>query len=128
MKRKRIFKFLILLLLVASTIFVASCSSDDEESAIIDANGKCISGTIYLVNGERESQYVFIDVLNYPEGDDKYRRINVVVVPKDEFPLSHYQSGDIISFSIVEVKFSYLDFTDGLHSQTPYVCSVKLCK
>ena len=107
---------------------LSACGSDDEESEIIDANGKCISGTIFLTNGERESQYVFIDVLNYPEGDDKYRRINVVVVPKDEFPLSHYQSGDIISFSIVEVKFSYLDFTDGLHSQTPYVCSIKLCK
>ena len=119
---------LALFCVLPSLAMFSACGSDDEESEIIDANGKCISGTIYLVNGERESQYVFIDVLNYPEGDDKYRRINVVVVPKDEFPLSHYQSGDIISFSIVEVKFSYLDFTDGLHSQTPYVCSIKLCK
>ena len=119
---------LALFCVLPSLAMFSACGSDDEESEIIDANGKCISGTIFLTNGERESQYVFIHVLNYPEGDDKYRRINVVVVPKDEFPLSHYQSGDIISFSIVEVKFSYLDFTDGLHSQTPYVCSIKLCK
>ena len=119
---------LALFCVLPSLAMFSACGSDDEESEIIDANGKCISGTIYLVNGERESQYVFIDVLNYPEGEEKYKNIKVVVVPKDEFPLSRYQTGDIISFSIVEVKFSYLDFTDGLHSQTPYVCSIKLCK
>ena len=107
-------------------IFVASCSNDDEEPEIIDANGKCITGTIFFVNGERESQYVFIDVLNYPEGDDKH--IDVVIVPKDEFPLSHYQAGDIISFTIVEVKSPFLNVTYGPLIQNLYICSIKLCK
>ena len=106
---------------------LSACGSDDEESEIIDANGKCISGTIFLINGERESQYVFIHVLNYPEEEDKYKHIKVVAVPKDEFPLSHYQSGDIISFLILEVKSSYLKFTDDLYDY-PYICSIKLCK
>ena len=118
---------LALFCVLPSLAMFSACGSDDEESEIIDANGKCISGTIYLVNGERESQYVFIDVLNYPEGEEKYKNIKVVVVPKDEFPLSRYQTGDIISFLIVEVKSSYLDFTDCYYIY-PSICSIKLCK
>ena len=118
---------LALFCVLPSLAMFSACGSDDEEPEIIDANGKCISGTIFLTNGERESQYVFIHVLNYPEEEDKYKHIKVVAVPKDEFPLSRYQTGDIISFLILEVKSSYLKFTDDLYDY-PYICSIKLCK
>ena len=117
---------LALFCVLPSLAMFSACGSDDEEPEIIDANGKCISGTIFFVNGERESQYVFIDVLNYPEGADKH--IDVVIVPKDEFPLSHYQAGDIISFTIVEVKSPFLNVTYGPLIQNLYICSIKLCK
>ncbi len=119
---------LALFCVLPSLAMFSACGSDDEEPEIIDANGKCISGTIFLTNGERESQYVFIHVLNYPEEEDKYKHIKVVAVPKDEFPLSRYQTGDIISFLIVEVKSPYLNVTYGPMIQNLYICSIKLCK
>ena len=105
MKRKRIFKFLPLLLLVAGAVFVASCSSDDD-SAIKESEGMSLSGTIYLLNDDK---YVFIGIggLFFPNETGNYRYIETVVIPKDEFPLEQYQSGDNICFSIVGVKSTY---------------------
>ena len=91
-----------------------------------------ISGTIQLIDHEELGKYVFIDGLKMPEGDDKYSYIETVVVPKDEFPLQDYHSGDIISFVIVEVKSEFPNpFSDAMHSYPPstqYLCSIELCE
>ena len=120
MKRKRIFKFLPLLLLMAGAMFVASCSSDDD---------MCITGTIHLY--DPNGLVVFIGELNIPEGCDQYSDIKTVVVSKDEFPIQHYQDGDVIDFNIVEVQYRFPPIQDAFHIYPPsasYMCSIKQCE
>ena len=125
----------------------SACSSDDEVNSTpldnyeysskndekTDSTGleSYICGTIQLIDHEELGKYVFIGGLTMPEGDDKYSYIETVVVPKDEFPLQDYHSGDNISFIIVEVKSEFPPFRDAMHSYPPstqYLCSIELYK
>lgn len=106
-------------------------SSRSEEKTDSTELESCISGTIRLFDHEELGKFVFIDELKMPEGDDKYSYIETVVVPKNEFPLQDYETGDVISFNIVEVKWAFPMFRDHLHSYPPstqYVCSITLYK
>ena len=110
-------------------IISAGCSSDEK----MDSTGveSYICGTIQLIDYEEFGKYVFIDGLEMPKGDDKYSYIKTVVVPKDEFPLQKYQTGDVIYFNIVEVKSEFPPFRDAMHSypsSTEYLCSIELYK
>ena len=136
--RKVIF---VLGVLLSLGVFCA-CGSDDEVNSAFpdnkndektDSTGleSYICGTIQLIDHEELGKYVFIGGLMMPEGDDNYSYIETVVVPKDEFPLQDYQSGDNISFVIVEVKSEFPPFRDAMHSYPPstqYLCSIKLYK
>ena len=125
-------KLLLALGVLLSLGIFCACSSDDEvfsTSPDIDENYFC--GTIQLFDHEELGKYVFIDVLKMPEGDDKYRYIKTVVVPKDKFPLLDYHTGDIISFVIVEVESEFPSFRDAMHSYPPstqFLCSIELYK
>lgn len=107
-------------------------SSESEEKTDSTGTGSYICGTIQLIDHEELGKYVFIGGLKMPEGDDKFSYIETVVVPKDEFPLQDYHSGDIISFIIVEVKSEFPNpFRDAMHSYPPstqYLCSIELCE
>lgn len=140
-------KVLWVLGMLLSLGFFSACSSDDEVYSAFsksdenssESNEKTdstgvdsyICGTIQLIDHEELGKYVFINELRMPEGDDKYNYIETVVVPKDEFPLQNYKTGDTISFNIVEVLSEFPPFRDSMHSYPPsteYLCSIKLYK
>ena len=109
---------MLLLLVLGST----GCSNDNDD---VDS---CISGTIFL--HDLEEHYVFIGGLSFPKRYSNYNYIETVVVPKDEFPLKDYQSGDAVSFTIVEVKYSLPLIQPALYtypSPTQYLCSIEIC-
>ena len=110
---------------------VTESSEDCDEKTDSIGLESYICGTIQLIDHEELGKYVFIGGLTMPEGDDKYSYIETVVVPKDEFPLQDYHSGDNIAFVIVEVKSEFPPFRDAMHSYSPstqYLCSIKLYK
>ena len=111
---------------------VTESGEDGDEKTDSIGSESYISGTIQLIDHEELGKYVFIGGLKMPEGDDKFSYIETVVVPKDEFPLQDYHSGDIISFIIVEVKSEFPNpFRDAMHSYPPstqYLCSIELCE
>ena len=120
MKMKRIFYLLFLPILIFSIIGVVGCSNDEDVS--------CITGTIYIPDQEVGEKYVFIMELKMPEGNANYSDIEHIVVPKDEFPLQNYQTGDVIDFNIVEVKSEYPPDPIGYVRHTVFLCSIKQCK
>jgi hypothetical protein len=128
MKSKRLFIYLPLL--YAMMFSSMGCSGDDENNEV----KSCVSGTIYGIGpeGPGEPGYVFIGEIKVPTNDEKYSYIEIVVVPKDEFPLQDYQEGDVIDFQILEVKSEFPPYRDHLHIDPyPYpefLCSIKLCK
>lgn len=69
------------------------------------------------------SYYVLSD-----KGNANYSDIEHIVVPKDEFPLQNYQTGDVIDFNIVEVKSEYPPDPIGYVRHTVFLCSIKQCK
>ena len=104
----------------------SACSSDDEDT---DKSKAYISGTIRLFDHEELGKYVFIDELKMPKGDTQYSYIETVVVPKAEFPLQHFQTGDAITFKIVEVHSEFPLIRDAMLSYPPstkYLCSIEL--
>ena len=113
-----------LLGVLLSVVMVSACSDNTEEESYI-------CGTIQLIDYEALEKYVFIGELKMPKGNDKYSHIKTVVVPKDEFPLRDYHTGDIIYFTIVKVESEFPPFRDAMHIYPPstqYLCSVKLHK
>ena len=143
--RKKVFLTAIASLLLFVGIW--GCSSDepisDEPIEYSDEMciTECITGTILDIELDKErlqdydpefvkdsKKYVFIEVVNMSKEDEQYDYIKAVVVPKKEFPLKQYQSGDIISFRIVEVKSTYPQNYIGYNRCTAYICAIKLCK
>lgn len=106
-------------------------SSENDEKTDSTKLESYICGTIQFINHEELGNYVFINELRMPEGEDNYNYIETVVVSKDEFPLQQYQTGDVIYFIIVEVKSEFPPFRDAMHSYPPskeYLCSIELHK
>ena len=137
---------LILGVLLSLGLFCACSSGDEADSTSLERGDfssrseektdsteleSYISGTIRLFDHEELGKYVFVDELKMPEGDDKYSYLETVVVPKNEFPLQNYETGDVISFNIVEVLSEFPPFRDAMHSYSPstqYLCSITLYK
>lgn len=116
----------ILIGMLLSFGILSSCSSDEEDTYKSKAY---ISGTIRLFDHEELGKYVFIDELKMPKGDTKYNYIETVVVSKAMFPLQHFQTGDAITFKIVEVHSEFPLIRDAMHSYPPskkYLCSIEL--
>ena len=121
----------IIMAMLASLGLLSACSSDEEEKS----PSSCISGTI-IIDYEVDPDHLLIKDLEMPIGDNKYSFIKIVVVPIDEFPVQDYKTGDIIDFTIDEIKapiplmpMPSPDPISTSYTDTyKYLCSIKLCK
>ena len=137
---KKLFTMFMMVLLAMAAVGVCGCDSDSEVNTTTSISDEStdsvglesyICGTIQLFNHEELGKYVFIDKLIMPKGDDKYSFIKTVVVPKDEFPLLNYHTGDIIHFIIVEVESEFPPIRDAMHSYPPsteFLCKIEIYK
>ena len=130
--------------MITAGAMLTACSSDKEDEEYptssertnkVDANeivnyaDICFSGRIALIEHEELGKYVFIGELISPEEIDNFY-IKTIVVPKDEFPLQKYKNGDIITFNIIEIKYSFPLIHPALYtypSPSQFLCSIKLC-
>lgn len=119
-------KTLFVLMCFLLTIISAGCSNDEDSNTPNNESDSCISGTI--IYNEEIDNIVLIKELNIPEGNYKYKNLGAIIIPKDEFPFQQYHTGDIISFKIVEVRYTFPFNHEEFDKPIYYICSIKLCK
>ena len=111
-------------LFLLACMMLTGCDSSDNFQT-------CITGTVRLIEHEGLTEYVFIEDLEFPSHDTTYDYIEMIVVPKEEFPSQDYQSGDIISFTIKEIISPFPPFTQWPYTPPTYTCfigSIQLCQ